>query len=367
MSKRLLLGISFILALGLALPSVSSAALVAWWKLDEGSGLTSADAAGGHTLDLATTGPTWVTAGLPPVPSGTTAALDFGGDDDIAIATGYKGITGTGPRSVAMWIQYDSATIPLSGNGCHMFSNGENNAGERFDIKIQQDSGGQAAQAGRVRFEIQTSFVIANTRVDDGAWHHIALTIEPTGTGLFDRAKIYVDGVLDGEDGTWSNQGTANVAINTSVLNDVRLGDSVLATGDRDYNGLMDDVRYYDHTLTAQEVADLVTATGPPAAPSNLSAAAVNSQIITLTWTDNATNETGFEIQRKEGASGTYATIATVGPDTATYSDTGLNPETTYFYQVRATNAAGNSAWSNEANATTPASSLDARNWQRYD
>ena len=63
-------------------------------------------------------------------------------------------------------------------------------------------------------------------------------------------------------------------------------------------------------------------------------------------------NETGFKIERKTGAGGTYSQIATVRP-VVTYNDTGLATNTTYFYRVRATNAIGDSAYSNEASATT--------------
>ncbi len=93
----------------------------------------------------------------------------------------------------------------------------------------------------------------------------------------------------------------------------------------------------------------------PPAAPSLLGAAAVSSSQISLSWTDNAGNESGFEIQRKTGAGGTWSTIASPGENATTYGNTGLAASTTYYYQVRAVNAAGSSAWSNEASATTPA------------
>src|SRR5205085_29321 len=39
-------------------------------------------------------------------------------------------------------------------------------------------------------------------------------------------------------------------------------------------------------------------ASAPPAAPSALAASAVSSSQIQLTWTDNATNETSYEVQR---------------------------------------------------------------------
>ena len=47
--------------------------------------------------------------------------------------------------------------------------------------------------------------------------------------------------------------------------------------------------------------------------------------------------------------------IATVGADVTTFSDTGLAASTTYDYRVRATNAGGDSAYSNTAEATTQA------------
>ncbi len=92
-----------------------------------------------------------------------------------------------------------------------------------------------------------------------------------------------------------------------------------------------------------------------PAAPSGLTATAVSVSQINLTWVDNATNETGFKIERKTGAGGTYAQIATAGANATTYLSTGLTAGTDYFYRVRATSAAGDSAYSPEAGATTVA------------
>jgi fibronectin type 3 domain-containing protein len=99
----------------------------------------------------------------------------------------------------------------------------------------------------------------------------------------------------------------------------------------------------------------------PPTEPTGLAATATSASQINLAWTDNSTNEDGFKIERKEGLGGTYAQIATTGVNAASYSDTGLSASTTYFYRVRAYNAAGDSAYSNEATATTQAASACAQ------
>jgi len=93
-----------------------------------------------------------------------------------------------------------------------------------------------------------------------------------------------------------------------------------------------------------------------PAAPSNLTATAVSSSRINLSWTD-VSSETGFSIERKTGESGIFAEIAQTGMNSTSYNDTGLSQSTTYFYRVRAYNASGYSAYSNEAQATTQKSS----------
>ena len=90
-----------------------------------------------------------------------------------------------------------------------------------------------------------------------------------------------------------------------------------------------------------------------PAAPSNLLASATSSSSINLSWTDNATNEDNFRIFRSASSTGTYSLIATLGANTTSFTNTGLNSGTQYFYQVEAVNAAGSSARSNTASATT--------------
>ena len=95
-----------------------------------------------------------------------------------------------------------------------------------------------------------------------------------------------------------------------------------------------------------------------PAAPTTLVATPFSATRIDLTWTDNASGEQGFRIERAPdvtGVAGTYAEIATVGPDVQVYSNSSLLSTTRYWYRVRAYNAIGSSAYTNETGATTPA------------
>src|SRR6185503_15842230 len=91
----------------------------------------------------------------------------------------------------------------------------------------------------------------------------------------------------------------------------------------------------------------------PPAAPGGLLAAAVSSSQISLSWTDTGTAESSFKIERAPSASGAWVQIATTATNVSTYSNTGLSASTTYYYRVRASNTAGNSAYTNTASAKT--------------
>ena len=92
--------------------------------------------------------------------------------------------------------------------------------------------------------------------------------------------------------------------------------------------------------------------TTPPAAPSGLAASANGTDSIDISWFDNSSDETSFNIERSpDGANWTQ--IATLGADATNYSDNGLNPDTTYYYQVQAANSSGASAFSNTTSAKT--------------
>jgi FtsP/CotA-like multicopper oxidase with cupredoxin domain len=69
----------------------------------------------------------------------------------------------------------------------------------------------------------------------------------------------------------------------------------------------------------------------PPTAPSSLSANAVSSSTIDLSWTDNANDEDGFNIERSLDGSN-FSFRASVGANVVSYSDTGLSANTTYRY-----------------------------------
>ena len=90
----------------------------------------------------------------------------------------------------------------------------------------------------------------------------------------------------------------------------------------------------------------------PPAAPTNLTATAVSSNQINLSWTDNSKNETGFKIERSRDGI-TFAQKDVVGVNVTAYTDSGRQASTKYYYRVRAYDSGGNSGYSNTASATT--------------
>jgi FtsP/CotA-like multicopper oxidase with cupredoxin domain len=99
-------------------------------------------------------------------------------------------------------------------------------------------------------------------------------------------------------------------------------------------------------------------ATSTMAAPTTLTASAVvknnKTATVTLTWTDNATIETGFLIQRADNAGFSLGVVnATVGANVTTFSQSVARGKT-FYYRVHAFNDTLQSGWSNTASVTTP-------------
>lgn len=104
-------------------------------------------------------------------------------------------------------------------------------------------------------------------------------------------------------------------------------------------------------------ILSVTTPIEPPAAPSGLTATAISANQIRLDWADNADNETGFKVERStSGASGSFLLVASPSASSSgsvAYTDSTCQAGTTYYYQVKAQNTAGDSGASAVAHATT--------------
>jgi len=101
-------------------------------------------------------------------------------------------------------------------------------------------------------------------------------------------------------------------------------------------------------------------ASGPaPSAPSAANAVAASQSRIDVSWTDNSTNETGFEVHRStEGPAGTFTLQFSAGARVTTYGDAGLAPSTQYCYRVRAFRTTGSNTSYSQFSATACATTL---------
>jgi hypothetical protein len=93
-----------------------------------------------------------------------------------------------------------------------------------------------------------------------------------------------------------------------------------------------------------------------PSAPTTLVPGTITSTSIQMSWTDNSSNETSFDIERSTDGGTSFNTIATNAPNVATFTDSSLTPGFTYLYKVRAGNTGGYSVYTNTITQATTAS-----------
>ena len=120
---------------------------------------------------------------------------------------------------------------------------------------------------------------------------------------------------------------------------------------------------YDDRFATGISEQTIVVGTSDiPPAPTNLSAVVQSKTVggnlktrIKLTWTDNATTESGYVVERCAGSGCTnFSSVATLAANSIRYYDKSVSAATTYRYRVAATSSSGQSNYSNIAEATIP-------------
>lgn len=158
----------------------------------------------------------------------------------------------------------------------------------------------------------------------------------------------------------------ATVAANGSVGTYTKVGDALANQMTFD-DTTVESATSYKYRVVAFNAGG-ETISGPvdslpvaPDAPTGLSATAVNSSQISLSFTDNATYETGFVVERSLNG-GAFTQVSTAGPNTGT-GTVNLTDSVSigglYEYRVKAMNGVTSSAYSNTASVTPPVGASD--------
>ncbi len=198
--------------------------LMGWWKFDEATGNTAADASKHKrkgTLDDE------LTFDKASVDGKVGKALKLGRDDAVDIR-GYKGVTGTAPRTVTAWIK----TTKTRGD---IVVWGARDSGKQFCFKHIR---------GRIGMTPFGGYYYMKEYTNDDKWHHIAVVVKESELpNLYDDIVLY----LDGEVAVIDDIGLLGLLpVETAKQDDVRIGDG--------YEGLIDELRIYSRALSIDEI-----------------------------------------------------------------------------------------------------------------
>jgi hypothetical protein len=236
MGKKLILLVAVVSLLAPALVRAANTGPVGWWKLDETAGTTAADSSGSGNNGTVNGGAQWANGQL-----GGALQCD-GADDYVALPIGPLISTLTN-STFTLWANYSQA----GGNWQRLFDIG---TGETVNMFLTPAIGG--SNTGVMRFAITTggsgaeSQLSAPSRLATG-WHHIAVAINADAMTM----QLYLDGVV-AVSGT-----TAVLPTNLGNTTQNWLGRSEYGA-DAYYQGLLDDFRIYDRTLTQAEVLEVI-------------------------------------------------------------------------------------------------------------
>ena len=326
------------IALMLLTAGNAGAELVGWWRLDGDASDSSSNGLDGEVFGT----PDWVDGKI-------GGAMQLSGDDRIEIpgtsaTDGYAGLSGE--LTWTAWFKTAGGAInTIIGlgptGGAHVQGNRSVNVEASGVIMIRAHSVGALTS------------VNSTAVVNDDQWHHIAITIAFEANGANDALKVYVDGDLSAgyeADDINVNQHSGPAA------------DFIFTIGYRagsPFNGLIDEVRVYDHVLSAEDILIAMAGGGGgnplAAAPDPADGALYENTWANLGWragyyavSHDVYFGTSFD-DVNNGVEGTFAgnlatTFQVVGfagfPEPG-----GLEPGTTYYWRVDEVN---------DANAASP-------------
>jgi len=288
---------------------ISDPNLVGWWKLD-GEYLDL-----GYVFDYSGYNLHGTLRGDPQLVEGYDGnALEFDGDGDYVNIDGYKGILADAngvqqPFTVTAWVNTtDSGDRTIA-------SWGTSTNGIRVDFRLYQ---------GRLRVEHGAGNRQGDTNLNDGEWHHVALTMIEGATISHPDVILW----LDGKDDT--RPGTDPDAFAITPRDDMSIGRRA-HNNSRLFIGSLDDVRLYDKELTELDIK-VISGLLESSNPDPADGAKIMDTLAILGWIPGpfgAEFDVYFGTNPEPGADELVGRVSE-----ATHFATGLVEGQTYYWRV---------------------------------
>jgi hypothetical protein len=259
MYRKLIFMVSFTFALSVILTSVAKAVdpdLVGWWRLDDGLGTNVTDSSGRGNHGSFQGDPQWVAGKI-------GQALQFDGVDDFVEVPHDETLTVDNEVTVMAWINAERYIGPTGDNWQGIMAKGPN-PGRSYSLYTEV--------GGALHFSTGGVGTLSSTQVPLNEWVHVAAQVISGGH------QYYVNGEDAGTSGSGITlPGASDTA--TVVIGNAR-------DANREFLGMIDDVRIYRRALTQEEIQTAMKGLGQPYAlgPNPEDGAMHEDTWVTLTW-----------------------------------------------------------------------------------
>ncbi|MFC1794377.1 LamG domain-containing protein [Planctomycetota bacterium] len=321
MCRKLFFSISFILVLSLVPISEVKADLIGWWRLDDGSGTIASDSSNYGNDGTLQGDPQWIEGIF-------GGAVDLDGNDDYIEIDSIADDLTDNNFTVSAWIK------TTAGEGNVIGAN-DSGTGHQFIFGV--------TDSGTLMVEADSNINSYPPVINDGEWHFIAYVRDGT------TAYAYTDGELVG---TETPDGDPAGQVRWSIGMEWDDGPS------DEFTGLVDDVHFFNHPLTEDEIQSVMQGEGFPQSsrPEPADGTVFYDTWVSLAWKpgdfavshDVYFGETFNDVN--DGTEDTFLgnqvdAFLIVGFPGSPYPD-GLVPGTTYYWRIDEVNQADpNSPW----------------------
>jgi hypothetical protein len=241
LNQKLLVLVVMLVLISLLSRDARADSLTGWWKLDESSGTAAYDSSGSGNDGTVYGDAEWEDGVM-------LASLEFDEADDWVDISNPGDYSTEADFTWSAWVRLLDGQVITDGGviiaKCPATGDYGNGAKCLY-----------VAADGKLKFNVYgVGTLSTETRVNDGLWHHVALTVEFETSGSNDTAKLYIDGDPDGSRDNWNvNEYDESDALKIGFANS-----NFPQSPDKTYfNGRIDDVRIYDYVLNANEIAGL--------------------------------------------------------------------------------------------------------------